>query len=128
VAPLGTLAAAAAAFYFGTKSVQAAGAAMAPRPAGLGVTDTEPRGAKTGTKPEITVYGSGFDEKTRFLLRHADDGKEIPGEETTIHSSQVATAKFNLAEVKPGLCHVVAMGPKGEEVSLRHWFTIKPKE
>jgi hypothetical protein len=127
VAPLGTLAAAAAAFYFGTKSVQAAGAAMASRPTGpsLGVTNTEPRGAKTGTVPKITVHGSGFDEDTRFFLRRVDDGKEIAAKEATIHSSQVATAQFDLAGATPGSCHLVATGPAGERVSLRHWFTIE---
>jgi hypothetical protein len=125
VAPLGTLAAAAAAFYFGTTSVQAAGAAMAPQPAGLGVTDTEPRGAKPGPDREIIVRGSGFDENTRFLLRRVKDGEDIAAKETTIHNSQVATAKFDLTGATPGLCHVVAIGPTGEQVSLRHWFTIE---
>ena len=126
VAPLGTLAAAAAAFYFGTKSAQAPGAATAPQPTGIGVTNAQPRSAEAdNAEHEIIFRGWGFDEGTKFVLRHAEEGDEIDAKEKTIHSSQVATAQFELKkEAKTGKYHVVATGSTGEKVSLRDWFTI----
>lgn len=124
VAPLGTLAAAAAAFYFGTKSVQVAASGMARHATpSLSLANTDVRRAPSGAKCDITIHGLGFTEHTRFALR--SEGKSKSASMITIHSSQVATAQFDLDQVSPGLWDLLALGPGDEEHALRNWFTVE---
>ena len=118
---LGTLAVAAAAFYFGSRSVQTArGATVADAPAVTGLT---PREAKRGGTATTTISGRGFQEDAAVELRHKDQRLNVVSV-TFLRGSAITIEVSIEGDAPEQELDVMVTNPNGEKATLPRAFRV----